>query len=146
MLPCAIDSGMRLGFALAVLLLCGACRNGSHDNSLPAVADIDRLERSLAAHPCVGALDQWERNYRFSRKDGLFSSHSLHPDFGVIEFHLRRVGNVSVAAGRKVMPQQPDGDWPDSSPIQSIDGKFTVRNGSLSLAPCRPAGAATPKG
>lgn len=132
--------------ALAFLLLCGACHNEAHDNSLPAANDIDRLERSLAAHPCVGALDQWERNYRFSRKDGLFSSHTLHPDFGVIEFHLRKVGTISVVAGRKVMPQRPDGDWPDSSPIQSIDGKFTVRNGSLNLGPCRPAPGPAPKG
>ena len=137
---------MKRGFALVIVLLCGACHNGSHDNSVPSAADIDRLEQALATHPCVGSLDQWERNYRFSRKDGLFSSHSLHPDFGVIEFHLRKVGNVSVVAGRKVMPQRPDGDWPDSSPIQSIDGKFTVRNGSLNLAPCRSAGVATPKG
>ena len=131
---------MKRRIVLAALLLSGACHDGHFDNSIPEAPEIDRLEKALAAHPCVGKLDQWERNYRFSRKDGLFSSHSLHPDFGVIEFHLRKAGAVTVVAGRKVMPQRPDGDWPDTSPIQSIDGKFTVRNGSLNVGPCRPKG------
>lgn len=129
---------MKMYIAAAVILLSAACSPNDHENSLPTREDVDRLEQQLANHPCVGALGDWERNYRFSRKTGLFSSHTFYPDFGVIEFHLRKGGTIEISPGRKIMPQRPDGDWPDSSPIQSVDGRFTLSSNSLRLAPCRP--------
>ena len=101
--------------------------------------DIARLEAKLAKHPCIGDLQQWERNYRFSRKPAFLFPHSINPDLDVIELHLRRVGTVSILPTRNVMVPAPAGDWPDSRPIQSIDGRFTLSSGALALKRCQAA-------
>ena len=117
-------------------LLCAGCDISVDDSAVPAAADVERLERLLAAHPCVRQLDGWERNYRFSRKSGTLFGHSLNPDLDVIEFHLRKAGTVTVAAGRNVMAPKPNGDWPDSRPMEAVDGKLTLSSGKFSLSPC----------
>ena len=125
---------------LLVTLLLVACQDDVVDNAVPEPADVERLEARLAQHPCIGPLADWERNYRYSRKTGLFSPHSLNPDIDVIEFHLRRAGTIAISPGRNVMAPAPSGDWPDSNPIQSVDGKFTLSSSSLNISPCTPAG------
>ena len=125
--------------AILALILPAACFGDVDDDALPAPADIQRVEQRMSRHPCVGNLDQWERNYRFSRKTGLFSPYSLNPDLDVIEFHFRRSGTVTIVPERKVMVPGPGGDWPDSNPIRSLDGKFTLSDGSLAMARCEPA-------
>jgi hypothetical protein len=127
---------MRLALLPSVLLLATACGSEVEDNAVPPPAAIEQLEQRLARHPCVSNLDEWERNYRYSRKAGLFTQYSLNPDFDVIEFHLRRAGSVTITAGRNVVQSPPDGDWPDSRPIEAIDGRFTLSSGSLRLAGC----------
>ncbi|QIL02128.1 hypothetical protein G7078_04545 [Sphingomonas sinipercae] len=124
-----------LPFAVAVLF-CAGCDPSVDDTVTPAARDIERLERMLAAHPCVGPLDRWERNYRFSRRSGLLFGHSLNPEMDVIEFHLRRAGTVVVLPGRYVMAPPPNGDWPDSRPIEALDGKLTLSSGKLAMTPC----------
>jgi hypothetical protein len=128
---------MRLSALAVGLLLCGACNTAIDENAVPAASDVDRLERILAGHECIGQLDEWERNYRFSRKTGILSGHSLYPDLDIIELHLRKAGTVTVRPGRNVLAPRPNGDWPDSSPMQSLDGRFTLSSGSLSMPPCR---------
>ena len=120
------------------MLLLTGCNTSVEDDAVPSAGDIEQLENLLSQHACVRELGQWERNYRFSRKTGLFSSYSLNPDFDVIEFHLRRAGEIRIHAGRNVMAPAPAGDWPDSRPIRSIDGKYTIGSGALALAPCEP--------
>ena len=129
---------MKARAAAVMLLLVSACHGQVEDNATPSPTHVERLERKLAKHPCVGDLTQWERNYRFSRKSGLLSPHALYPDLDVIELHLRRVGTVRITPQRNVMTPGPGGDWPDSSPIRSIDGKFTLSSGALKLARCEP--------
>jgi hypothetical protein len=126
---------MRFAAALPLLLLC-ACSYSVEDQTEPTSADIVRVEAKLAKHPCIGDLGQWERNYRFSRKTGLLSSYSLNPDIDVIEFHLRRSGTVAIEPGVNVMKPPPGGDWPDSSPIESIDGTFKLSDGKLGMPRC----------
>jgi hypothetical protein len=121
-----------------LLLLLAACGTDVDDDAVPAPSDIRRLEQRLSQHPCVGALDQWERNYRFSRKTGFFSPYSLNPDLDVIEFHLRRASTITIMPGRHVLKPGPGGDWPDSNPIESVDGRLTLSSGSLRLSGCPP--------
>jgi hypothetical protein len=125
--------------APAILLLAAGCQAHVEDNAVPSAADIARLEAKLAKHPCIGDLQQWERNYRFSRKPAFLFPHSINPDLDVIELHLRRVGTVSILPTRNVMVPAPAGDWPDSRPIQSIDGRFTLSSGALALKRCQAA-------
>jgi hypothetical protein len=127
---------------ILALVLPAACFADVNDDAVPATSDIERLEQRLSQHDCVADLSQWERNYRYSRKTGLFTPYSLNPDFDVIEFHFRRVGTVRIDPGRKIMVPGPGGDWPDSNPIHSLDGKFTLSTGSLAMGPCDPAKAA----
>lgn len=126
-----------LSFAVALLLL-ASCNAHMDDRAVPSADDIARLEARLAEHPCVGDLKDWERSYRFSRKSGLLSPYSLNPDLDVIEFHFRRAGTVSIEPGRKVMAPDRSGDWPDSAAVQSLEGRFTITGGALSLSRCKP--------
>lgn len=123
----------------ALLPLAAGCSTDFEDNAVPKIVDIERLEAKLAQHPCVGDLGQWERNYRFARKSAFIFPGSLNPDLDVIELHLRRAGTVVIAPARNVMVPAPGGDWPDSRPIRSIDGRFKLSSGALDLQRCEPA-------
>lgn len=123
---------------LPAALALASCSFEIDDASIPAEADIQRVERKLADHPCVGDLGQWERNYRYSRKTGLFSDYSLNPDLDVIEFHLRRAGTIAIAPGRNVMRTDQTPDWPDTRTIRTIDGRYKIEGGLLDLARCEP--------
>jgi hypothetical protein len=48
--------------ALSPVLYLFGCSEGPIPLA-PSTAKINRLERRLARHPCVGSLDRWERNY-----------------------------------------------------------------------------------
>ena len=125
------------GLAAALLLTTG-CSVDVDDSSVPSVGDIERLEAVLSQHPCVGDVNRWERSYRFSRKTGLISDYAFNPDFDVIEFHLRRAGTILIRPRMNVLTPTPGGDWPDSSPIRSVDGRFTLGSGKLTVARCDP--------
>lgn len=139
-LPCHSDC-MGTRYVAAALLTLSACNATVGDTVVPEPSAIDRIEQKLSRHPCVGSLEQWERNYRFARKTGLFTPYSLNPDLDVVEFHLRRTGTISIAPGRFVFEPPPGGDWPDSRPIQSIDGRFTLSTGAISHSKCEPIAA-----
>ena len=61
----------------------------------------------------------------------------LVPDLEVIEFHLRRASTINISPGRNIMESAPNGDWPDSNQIQSIDGRFALANDALMMPRCR---------
>ena len=126
--------------SLLPCLLLSSCGYGVEDTALPSDADIRNIEAGLSHHRCIGDLTLWERNYRFSRKAGFLTDHSLNPDLDIVEFHLRRVGTITIVPGRNVMTPGPDGDWPDSNPIMSIDGRYQLSSGRLSVGPCIPFG------
>jgi hypothetical protein len=126
---------MSIRIAAPALLLLAGCTN-IDDDAVPEASDIQRLEEQLAQHPCVGDLDDWQRNYRFSRKTGLFSPYSLDPDLDVIELHLRRARTVTIAPGLNLLPPEAGGNWPDSQAIQTVDGRYRLTDGTLKLAPC----------
>lgn len=121
-----------------VFLLLAGCNMEANDVSVPDEADIARLEAKLARHPCIGDLNAWERNYRYSRTTGLFTPYSLHPDLDVIEFHYRRAGTITIEAGRNVMLPGQDGDWPDSATVKSVEGTFKIEGGGLGVERCEP--------
>ena len=122
--------------ALCALLL--GCSDPATELSVPRPADVDRLEAAAARHPCIGELDGWERNYRFAMSKRIFWPQSDHANQDVIDFHYRRVGSVAIAPARNLVPLGANGDWPDSSPIRSVDGSFAISTGKLSVARCKP--------
>ena len=132
---------MEMRFLAAAMLALAGCNATLSDIAVPEPSDIEKVEERLSRHPCVGDLGNWERNYRFARKSGLFTAYSLNPDLDVVEFHLRRTGTISIRPGRFVFEPRPGGDWLDSGPITSIDGRFTLSTGSLRLSKCEPIDA-----
>jgi len=123
-----------LASGLSLLLLACAAEG---DSSVPSEQQIAKAEAKLASHPCIGALASWERNYRFGMSKRMFWPQSDHPNFDVIEFHLRRAGSVNIAGGRARFSTG-SGDWPDSSSIESIDGSFVISSGRLNVGRCKP--------
>ena len=123
--------------ASALFVLLTACA-AEEDSSVPSEEQITSVEARLASHPCIGSLESWERNYRYGMSKRMFWPQSDHPNFDVIEFHLRRAGSVSIAPGRSRFSTG-SGDWPDSSSIQSIDGSFVIGSGRLNVGRCKPA-------
>ena len=121
---------------MLAILVTGCTQEPAHD-PWPADKDIDRIETRLARHPCIGRLDRWERNYRAATKSGILWRHSATPDFGVIAFHYRRAGTVTITPGRNIVTAQSASDWPDSAGITAIDGLFNVKSGTLSLSRCQ---------
>jgi hypothetical protein len=119
---------------LCLLLLACAAEG---DSSAPSEQQIAAVEAKLASHPCIGSLTSWERNYRFGMSKRMFWPQSDHPNFDVIEFHLRRAGSVQIAPGRAGF-RTGSGDWPDSSSIRSIDGSFVISSGRLNVGRCKP--------
>lgn len=127
--------------AVISLLLLAGCNVEADDSAVPSQADIARLEAKLAQHPCIGPVGDWERNYRFSRKSGLFTPHSLSPDIDVIEFHLRRAGTITIEPGRQVLMPNEDPDWPDSAAVRVVEGTFKIEGGILNVDTCEPLSA-----
>lgn len=126
-------------FASALCLLLLACA-AEEDSSTPSEQQIAAVEERLASHPCIGSLDGWERNYRFGMSKRMFWPQSDHPNFDVIEFHLRRAGSVTIAPGQARFSTL-SGDWPDSSSIETIDGSFVIGSGRLNVGRCKPPGS-----
>lgn len=122
-----------LASSLCLLLLACAAEG---DSSVPSEQQIAAVEAKLASHPCIGSLNDWERNYRFGMSKRMFWPQSDHPNFDVIEFHLRRAGSVQIGPGRAGFSTR-SGDWPDSSSIESIDGSFAMTGGRLTLGKCK---------
>ena len=122
-----------LASSLCLLLLACAAEG---DSSMPSQQHIAAVEAKLASHPCIGSLNDWERNYRFGMSKRMFWPQSDHPNLDVIEFHLRRAGSVNIAPGRAGFGTG-SGDWPDSSSIQSIDGSFVIGSGRLNVGRCK---------
>ena len=90
---------------VAPILYLGACSGGPVPRP-PGRSLADRLESKLAKHPCVGSLDQWERNYTFRSEPflvdfiGRFTGEAWRLgrwyDYGVVEIDLRKVGRAAV--------------------------------------------------
>ena len=122
--------------ASALGLLLSACA-AEGNSSMPSEQEIAKVEAKLASHSCIGSLASWERNYRYGMSKRIFWPQSDHPNFDVIEFHLRHVGSVEIAS-RSARFGTGKGDWPDSSSIRSIDGSFVLSSGRLNVANCKP--------
>lgn len=127
--------------APGAILLCAVligCSGPEDELSTPRAADVDRLEVKAAKHPCIGALDGWERSYRFGLSERVFWPHSNHANQDVIDFHYRRAGEVTIAPARNLIALGANGDWPDSSPIRTVDGSYVISSGRLNVARCKP--------
>jgi hypothetical protein len=118
----------------ALVMTLGACAATSSE-TVPTGQVIDAVEQKLSAHPCIGDLDQWERNYRFAKAGGL-SAYTAQADVDVIEFHLRRAGVTTITPGRNVLRRAGVDDWPDGKSIRYIDGRYRLHDQRLSMPAC----------
>ena len=109
--------------------------SASDIGTAPADETIELIERRLESHPCIGNLDQWERNYRFARPGGL-TAYTTNVDNGIVEFHLRRSGIVEIRPGRNALRRGDLDDWPDGPYVQSVDGYFDLGAHALSMPRC----------
>lgn len=126
---------MRIRGTLLALCLLAGCDDQQGHSPLPGEADLVKLEQKLGRHPCVGNLDLWERSYRFKRTPGMFSSDNT--DFGVIEFHFRKAGTITLVPGSKTVSPDDSESWPDSPSVEALSGRYNVKSGTLSVARCR---------
>lgn len=129
---------LRMALATGLAALAG-CTGEPAQPVVPHDKDVVRLEAQLAAHSCVGALDDWERNYRLGHQPSRFWPGTFKPEFDVIEFRYRHTGPISIRAGRNVIPVGADQDWPDSPAVRTLTGKFNTKSGRLSVDRCRSA-------
>jgi hypothetical protein len=126
---------MRIRAALFCVFLLSACGEESEHLPFPGEPDLVKLETKLSRHPCVGNLDDWERTYRFKHKPGTLMSGST--DFGVIEFHFRRAGTITLTPGRKAVSPDDSENWPDSPAVKVLEGNYNIRSGTLSVQRCQ---------
>ncbi|QNN64179.1 hypothetical protein H9L12_07270 [Sphingomonas rhizophila] len=122
---------MKHRWILGLLPLLSACEAADGDG-LPDERHVQRIEQRLAANPCIGDLRQWERLYRFADPGG-FSAYTAHPNFDVIDFHLRRAGTTTITPGRVIVPRGERRDWPDDRFVQSIDGSYKIGEDRMTL-------------
>lgn len=130
---------MSAGKVAPLIFILASCSSEGGEGLLPTDADMARIESKLAGHPCIGDVNGWERNYRYSAAEGLFTRHSLNPDLDIIEFHLRRAGTLTIDPGRRIFPTR-TGGWPDSDDVQTVKGTFKLKGGKLDVRPCPPIG------
>ena len=122
----------------AACVLIAAALSGCYredPEALPRDEHIEMVERSLANHPCVGDLNNWERYYRFAPATGL-SAYTTRSDLDVIEFHLRRAGALTIEPGLRVLRRGESDDWPDGRNVRALDGRFKIVGSALSISKC----------
>ena len=121
----------------AIAALAGCYREEPEE--LPMDEHIAMVERSLARHPCVGNLSNWERYYRFAPATGI-SAYTTKSDLDVIEFHLRRAGTLTIEPGSRVLRRGDSDDWPDGRNVRALDGRFKIVGSALTISKCAPFG------
>ncbi|HEY0012607.1 MAG TPA: hypothetical protein VGB79_07105 [Allosphingosinicella sp.] len=91
---------------------------------------VERVERAIAAHECVGSLERWDRLYSYSwQRDG------RTVDRRVISFIFRQAGTNDFRPGRKsVAPRA----WIDTDDrrYDLVDGRFFLDSGRLDVEYC----------
>ncbi|HVL29974.1 MAG TPA: hypothetical protein VM326_04565 [Sphingomicrobium sp.] len=124
---------------IAGALLLAACSAPGKD-AVPGENLVNFIEEKLAQHPCVGDLEEWERNYRFAKHTGL-SAYRSPTNRDVIEFHLRRAGTFVIRPGRNIMPRGAEDDWPDGKSVHFLAGRYHIGAHQMYLSRCSPRNA-----
>lgn len=127
---------MKARITLIGALMLASCGEEPSHSPVPAEADRAKLEAKLARHPCVGDLGLWERSYRFLRTPRMLDPD--HTDFGVIQFHFRRAGTITLVPGHSVFTPDDSENWPDSPAVQALSGRYSIRSGALNVEKCLP--------
>lgn len=127
---------MKARITLIGVLMLASCGEETTHSPVPAQSDLSKLEAKLARHPCVGELGTWERSYRFLRTPRMLDPD--HIDFGVIEFHFRRAGTITLVPGHRVFTPDDSENWPDSPAVQALSGRYGIKSGTLNVAKCLP--------
>ena len=128
--------------AATLLVALAGCTSEPDRPLVPAEKDVARLEARLGQHPCVGTLDEWERNYRLGHQSSQLWPGTFTPEFDVIEFRFRHTGPISIKPARNIVAIGADQDWPDSPAVRTLTGRFNVKSGRLNVDRCRPEPAA----
>jgi hypothetical protein len=98
----------------------------------PPVKVVDRIERKLSAHPCVGSLDRWFRRYR----------HPIHPKTSVLDrsrvgFFFHEAGVHGFRAGR-VIHSFEEHPGTDHRSYKVVTGTYYRKNRRLIVDFCGP--------
>ena len=125
--------------ALIALMLLAGCSDDWDKPLVPLDADVDRLEGLLAKQPCVGTLEEWERNYRLGYRPKKLWPGAFEPQFDMIEFRFRHTGPISIVAARNIFRVGADQDWPDSPAVRTVTGRYNVKSGTLFVDRCNVA-------
>ena len=134
--PGPIEEGMRARNLAWLMLLAAACsRQPEPREPRPPVWLVNRIEAQLARHPCIGALDRWDRRYYHARdlsEEGRARGLSRTD---IVRFDLMEGGLYHYRAGRVIGTFDVGADL-DERQMRMAFGEYRVRGGQLVVQVC----------
>ena len=102
---------------------------------VPSDADVDRLERRFADHPCIRDAGRWERTYLFGATEARDAV-----DKNRINFRLREAGKFGLTAERRIVPvlsPQAMSEIDDRDYLIAF-GSYRIASQTLTIDACGP--------
>ena len=102
---------------------------------IPSEADVDRLERRFADHPCIRDAGRWDRTYFFGATDARDAV-----DKDRIDFRLREAGKFGLTAERRIVPVLSPEAMPeiDDRDYLIAFGTYRIASQTLTIDSCGP--------
>jgi hypothetical protein len=102
---------------------------------IPSEADVDRLERRFADHPCLSDAGQWDRTYFFGSNEARDAV-----DKDRIDFRLREAGKFGLTADRHIVPVLSPEAMPviDDRDYLIAFGSYRITSRTLTIDSCGP--------
>jgi hypothetical protein len=102
---------------------------------IPSEADVDRIERRFADHPCIRDAGRWDRTYFFGATDARDAV-----DKDRIDFRLREAGKFGLTAERRIVPVLSPEAMPeiDDRDYLIAFGSYRIASQTLTIDSCGP--------
>jgi hypothetical protein len=102
---------------------------------IPSEADVDRLERRFADHPCLRDAARWDRTYFYGSNEARDAV-----DKGRIDFRLRETGKFGLTAERRIVPRLSPQAMPeiDDRDYLVAFGSYRITSQTLTIDSCGP--------